>query len=53
MDPADLSSLSKFKDKYKYLVSVIDIFSQHSWGVSLKDNTASSITAAFEIFIPK
>jgi len=27
IDLADLSSLSKFKDKYKYILNVIDIFS--------------------------
>ena len=31
MDLADLSSLSKYNDRYKYLLNVIDIFSRYAW----------------------
>ena len=48
MDLADLSSISKYNDKYKYLLNVIDIFSRFAWSVPLKDKTASSITAALK-----
>jgi len=41
MDLADLSSLSKYNDKYKYLLNVIDIFSRFAWGVTLKDKTST------------
>ena len=47
MDPADLSSLSKY-DKYKYLLNVIDIFSRYAWSVPLKDKTGTSITSALK-----
>jgi len=46
MDLAELSSLSKYNDKYKYLLNVIDIFSRYAWSVPLKDKSATSITSA-------
>ena len=48
MDLPDLSSLSKYNDKYKYLLNVIDIFSRYAWSVTLKDKTAYSITSALK-----
>ena len=48
MDLADLSSLSKYNDKYKYLLNVIDIFSRYAWSVPLKDKTGTSITSALK-----
>jgi hypothetical protein len=45
---ADLSSLSKNNDKYKYLLNVIDVFSRYAWSVRLKKKTATSITAALK-----
>ena len=46
MDLADLSSLSKYNEKYRYLLNVIDIFSRYAWSVPLKDKTSTSIKAA-------
>jgi len=37
MDLADLSYLSKYNEKYRYLLNVIDIFSCYAWSVPLKD----------------
>jgi len=48
MDLADLSSLSKHNDKYKYLLNIIDIFARYACSVPLKDKTANSITAALK-----
>ena len=48
MDLAGLRSLSKYNDKYKYLLNVIDIFSRYAWRVSLKDKTGTSITTALK-----
>ena len=48
MDLADLSSLSKYNDKYKYLLNLIDIFSRYAWSIPLKYKTATSITAALK-----
>jgi transposase InsO family protein len=48
MDLADLSSLSKYNEKYKYLLNVIDIFSQYAWSVSRQEKTGASITTALK-----
>jgi len=45
---ADLSSISKYNDKYKYLLNVIGIFSRYAWSVPLKDKTGTSITSALK-----
>ena len=46
MDLADLSSLSKYNSKHKYLLNVIDVFSRFAWSVPLKSKTGKSIKAA-------
>jgi transposase InsO family protein len=46
MDLVDLSPLSKYNDKYKYLLHITDIFSSFAWSVPLKDKTGKSIAAA-------
>ena len=48
MDFADFSSLSKYNDKYKYLLNVIDIFSRYAWSVPLNDKPAISITTVLK-----
>jgi hypothetical protein len=48
MDLADLGSISKYNDKYKYLLNVIDIFSRFAWSIPLKDKTGNSITTALK-----
>ena len=48
MDLADLSSLSKYNGKNKYLLNVIDVFSRYAWSVPLKDKTANSVTTALK-----
>jgi len=48
MNLADLSSLLKYKVKYKYLLNVIDMFSHFVWSVLPKDKTGTSITAVLK-----
>ena len=48
MDLADLSSLSKYNETYKYLLNVIEVFSRYAWSVPLKDKTGTSIKAALK-----
>ena len=45
MDLAVLSSLSKYNDRYKYLLNLRDIFLRYASSGTLKDKTATSITA--------
>jgi len=47
-DLADLRFLSRYNDKYKYLLNVIDIFSLYAWSVPLTDKTGKSIAAALK-----
>jgi hypothetical protein len=32
---------------YRYLLTIIDLFSRYAWAVPLKDKTGATITAAF------
>jgi len=48
MDLADLSSLSIYNDRQKYLLNIIDIFSRYAWSVLLKDKTGNSSTSALK-----
>jgi len=50
-DLADLSSLSKFIDKNKYLLTCIDVFSKHVWVVPLKSKTGPALTEAFSTIL--
>src|SRR5271157_365672 len=39
-------------DGYKYMLTVIDVFSRHAWAVPIKDKTGKEVKQAFEsIFI--
>ena len=42
----DVSSLSKYNEKYRYLLNVIDIFSRYACSDPVKDKTGTSIKAA-------
>ena len=48
MDLADLRSLSEYKDMYKYLLNISDVFSRYAWSVPLKDKIGNLITAALK-----
>src|SRR6218665_1199662 len=43
-DLADVSSLSKYNDKNKYLLTCLDVFSKHAWVVPLKSKTGAALT---------
>jgi Integrase core domain/Chromo (CHRromatin Organisation MOdifier) domain len=47
-DLADLGSLSKFNDNFKFLLTCIDVFSKFAWAKPVKNKTACSISEAFE-----
>lgn len=50
-DLVDMSRLSKGNGGYKFILTVIDIFSKYAWAVPLKDKSGSSIMKALkEIF---
>jgi hypothetical protein len=48
MDLADLISLSKYNNKQKCLLKVIDLFSRYAWNVALRDKTATWVTTGLK-----
>lgn len=47
-DLIDMQNLSKYNDNYRYLISIIDVFSKYAWVIPLKNKTQESIIAAFK-----
>lgn len=43
-DLCDMQSLAMYNDGYKYILSVIDVFSKYGWMVPLKNKTAIQVT---------
>jgi len=43
----DTQALSKYNDSYKYLLTVIDLFSEFLHIVTLKSKTGKDVSAAF------
>jgi hypothetical protein len=50
MDLADMQSMQKFNDGYRYLLVCIDVFSKYAWVVPLKNKTGPSLVEAFKVF---
>ena len=44
-DLADMQAFSSFNKGFKYILTVIDVFSKYAWAVPIKDK---SVTKAFE-----
>ena len=51
MDLADMQSMQKFNDGYRYLLVCIDVFSKYAWVVPLKNKTGPSLVEAFKIIL--
>ena len=47
-DLADMSSISTFNDKYRFLLYIIDIFFKYAWVVPIKDKTGKTLDHAFQ-----
>ena len=47
-DLADMQLISKFNKVFRFLLCVIDIFSNYAWVVPLKDKKGISIVNAFQ-----
>ena len=50
-DLIDKSSLSKYNNNYKYILTVIDIFTKYAWAIQLKSKSGLSITNVFKIVL--
>ena len=48
-DLIDKSSLSKYNNNYKFILTVIDIFTKYAWTIPLKNKSGLSITNGFKI----
>ena len=51
MDLADMQSMQKFNDGYRYLLVCIDVFSKYAWVVPLKNKTGLSLVDAFKTIL--
>ena len=51
MDLADMQSMQKFNDGYRYLLVCIDVFSKYAWVVPLKNKTGPSLVNAFKAIL--
>ena len=51
MDLADMQSMQKFNDGYRYLLVCIDVFSKYAWVVPLKNKTGPSLVNAFKVIL--
>ena len=47
-DLIDKSNLSKYNKNYKFILTVIDIFTKYAWAIPLKDKSGTSVTNAFK-----
>ena len=52
-DMADMSSLSRHNEGYRYLLTVIDCFSNYAWAIPLKTKSCSCLLEAFKILVAK
>ena len=50
-DLIDKSSLSKYNNNYKLILTVIDIFTKYAWAIPLKNKSGLSITNGFKIVL--
>jgi hypothetical protein len=51
MDLADMQSMQKFNDGYRYLLVCIDVFSKYAWVVPLKNKTGPALVEAFKVIL--
>src|SRR5437867_276041 len=48
LDLADLSSLQKHNDGYKFILTCIDIFSKYAWAIPVKSKSSANVSEAFK-----
>ncbi len=51
MDLANMQSMQKFNDGYRYLLVCIDVFSKYTWVVLLKNKTGPLLVEAFKVIL--
>ena len=48
IDLVDLSNLSTYNDRYRYLLNCIDVFTKRAWSIPLRTKTGREVSDAFE-----
>lgn len=51
MDLADMQSMQKLNDGYRYLLVCVDVFSKYAWVIPLKNKTGLSLVEAFKVIL--
>lgn len=49
MDSGNLKGISKINKGYKYLLTIIDVFSKYAWAIPVEDKTGKNIVKALKI----
>ena len=47
-DLVDMQAFAKYNKRFKFMLTVIDLFSRYAWAVPLKDKTGASVRDAFQ-----
>ena len=50
-DLADMQLISKFNNRFRFLLSVIDIYSKYAWAIPLKNKEGITTNNAFQNFL--
>ena len=50
-DLADMQLISKFNNRFRFLLSVIDIYSKYAWAIPLKNKKGITTNNAFQNFL--
>ena len=48
-DLCDMRELAEYNDQYKFILTVIDVFSKYAWAIPLTDKSAKTIKLAFDV----
>jgi len=51
IDLADMQSIAKSNDGFRYLLTCIDVFSKYAWAIPVKDKTGDETVRAFKIIL--
>ena len=52
-DLDDMQLISKFNERFRFLLCVIDIYTKYAWVIPLKDKKGITITDAFQKMLKK
>lgn len=53
IDLMDMQKLAKYNKGFKYVLTVIDVFSKYAWGIPIKTKSNENVTAAFKKILDK